>query len=206
MCPAPPLAFARGRVHELTGPARRTLAALLAGAAQTEGPVMWLRAAWRNERLCPQGVRGLADPGALITLACPRAGDILWCMEEALRAGCVALVIAEFTTPPDLRQVRRLHLAAAEGVARNREQGQQALAPLGLLLADDSADYRLAGVESRWALHPLPHPEPATKAQPDLGPGLWRLERLHSRALPPAQWPLSLGEGGPRINPGSGAL
>jgi len=188
LCPAPPLALARGRVHELTGPARRTLAALLAGAAQAEGPVLWLRANWRMERLCPQGMRGLADPGALITLDCPRAGDILWCMEEALRAGCVALVIAEIIAPPDLRQLRRLHLAAAEGLARNRRATQGAIAPLGLLVGDDTADSRVAGVESRWALHPLPAAD------------IWRLERLHARTLPPAQWHLGLGPNGPQIS------
>lgn len=194
LCPAPPLALARGRVHEVTGPARRTLAAFLAGAAQAEGPVLWLRAGWRNERLCPQGLRGLADPGALITLNCPRAGDVLWCMEEALRAGCVALVIAEIGAPPDLRQLRRLHLAAAEGVARNRMDARSsdtiALAPLGLLLDDDRADSRVAGVETRWALHPLSD-----------APACWRLERRHARALPPAQWRLHLGAQGLQITP-----
>ncbi len=196
LCPAPPLALARGRVHELTGPARRTLAALLAGAAQAEGPVLWLRAAWRSERLCPQGLRGLADPGALITLNCPRAGDVLWCMEEALRAGCVALVVAEISVPPDLRQLRRLHLAAAEGVARNRNgmrnDGRSSvgptLAPLGLLLDDDRADSQMAGVESRWSLHPLP-----------ADTAVWRLERRHARAQPPAQWWLHLEANAPRI-------
>lgn len=194
LCPAPPLVLARGRVHEATGPARRTLAAFLAGAAQAEGPVLWLRADWQRERLCPQGLSGLADPGALITLNCPRPGDVLWCMEEALRAGCVALVIAETGLPPDLRQLRRLHLAAAEGVARNRTGARSdgaALAPLGLLMDDGSADSRIAGVETRWALHPLPGK--------GTGSGGWRLERLHARALPPAQWRLALEADGLRI-------
>ncbi|KPQ08145.1 MAG: protein ImuA [Rhodobacteraceae bacterium HLUCCA12] len=190
LCPAQPLAFARGRVHELTGTARRTLATILAGAAQAEGPVFWLRPAWRNDRLCPQGLIGLADPGALIMVDCPRAEDVLWCMEEALRAGCVALVIAEFAVPPDLRQVRRLHLAAAEGLARSTGGDHQnaTLAPLGLLMADEAAEFRLAGVESRWALHP------------EVDSGDWRLARRHSRALPPAQWRLRLETGGVRID------
>lgn len=187
LCPAPPLAFARGRVHELTGPARRTLAALLAGVAQAEGPVLWLRPGWRAEMLCPQGLQGLADPGALITLACPRATDILWSMEEALRAGCVALVVAEFTDPPDLRQLRRLHLAAAEGVARNQGAAGAGPAPLGLLLAHEAADSRVAGVESRWALHP----QASARS--------WRLERLRARAAPPAQWQLRIGPQGAEI-------
>lgn len=172
LAPLPPMALARGRAHEVTGPARRLLAAIAAGAAQTEGPVMWLRPGWRREGLCPQGLLPFADPGALVQLACPREADILWSMEEALRAGCVALVVAEVARAPDLRQLRRLHLASTEGGARGK------LAPLGLLLAQDHAESRIAGVESRWSLAPWP----------DGGGYAWELARLHARNAPPARW------------------
>ncbi len=204
LCPVEPLALARGRAHELTGPARRTLAALLAGAAQAEGPVLWLHPAWQTGGLCPQGLRGLADPGALVNVACPCADDILWATEEALRAGCVALVVAEFTTAPDLRQLRRLHLAAAEGVARNRGLKGETLggrpAPLALLLAHERGDHRLTGVESRWALHPL-HPATSTETNAAPAPPEWRLDRLHARAAPPAAWRLRLEAQGPALAP-----
>ncbi|GAB4268699.1 MAG: hypothetical protein Kow0013_19630 [Pararhodobacter sp.] len=185
----PQMALARGRLHEATGAARRTLAALVAGAAQAEGPVLWLVPRWRAGGLCPQGLaRFMPDPGALITVGCPTAVDILWAMEEALRAGCVALVVAEIAETPDLRQVRRLHRAATEGCARAAQTG---VGPLGLVCAQDHAESRVAGVESRWALHPLP-PVPEAMAQAPR----WRLERQLARGLPPRDWVVDLPDRG----------
>lgn len=192
----PVMALARGRLHQATGPARRVLAAMAVGAAQAEGVVLWLRPAWRRERLCPQGLGAFADPGALILAAYPRAEDGLWAAEDALRSGAVALVVAELASTPELRQVRRLHLAAAEGVARARAAGA-ARAPLGLALAAEAGEAALAGVESRWRLAPLP---PASSAPPRLWRGsplpAWRLERLRARDAPPAAWRLEAIPGG----------
>jgi len=191
LAPLPHMALSRGRVHECVGPARRSLAAVIAGAAQAEGPVLWLRPGWYGEGLCPQGLAPLlADPGALIMVNCARPVDILWGMEEALRAGCVALVVAEIAESPDLRQVRRLHLAAGDGLARNRAEGRLSLAPLGVLLGYEVADSRVTGVESRWALHPLP-PLAA-------GPPRWRLDRQLVRGLPPKDWEVHLPRSGLR--------
>ena len=188
LAPLPQMTLARGRVHELTGPSRTTLAALAAAVAQAEGPVLWLRPGWRSEQLCPQGLRALLpDPGALIVVPCARPVDVLWSLEEALRAGCVALVLAELADAPDLRALRRLHLAAGEGLARNRQAGRVLPAPLGLVMACDSADSRIAGVESRWALHPLA-PTPEARRQ------RWRLDRLLTRSQPPRDWEI---DGGP---------
>lgn len=193
LTPLPQMALARGRVHEATGPARRTLAALAAGVAQGEGPVLWLRPKWGVEELCPQGLKPFVpDPGALILGGCCNAVDILWAAEEALRAGSVALVIAELAEAPDLRQLRRLHLAAADGLARNRLAGRISLAPLGVLFMHETASSRIPGVESRWALHPLP-PEPGSG--PALGvtsPPRWRLDRQMMRGQPPRDWVVDL--------------
>lgn len=193
--PLPVMTLARGRVHELTGASRHVLAAALAGRAQAEGPVLWLRPT-RGERLCPQGLLRFADPGALIAVVCRHPADMLWAAEEALQSGAVALVVAELATAPDLRQIRRLHRAAAEGVARagagssggsGGGSGGQRRAPLGALMMQEQSESRIAGVESRWALDPLP---PA----PD-GPA-WLLARLRARDAPPADWPLDPGPRG----------
>ena len=132
----------------------------------------------------------MPDPGALIVANCARAPDLLWGMEEALRAGCVALVVSEITEMPDLRQVRRLHLAAADGVMRNRLAGRVQPAPLGLLLAHETADARIAGVESRWALHPLPPrpPAPFETLRPGDDGVRGRLDRQLMRGAPPKDW------------------
>jgi protein ImuA len=190
--PVPVMRLARGRVHEVTGAARQVLAAALAGRGQGEGPVLWLRPEWGVEALCPQGLAAFADPGALVTVACPRAPDVLWAAEEALRSGSVALVLAELAAAPDLRQVRRLHRAAAEGVARARSgRAEDARrAPLGVLMMQDRAESRITGVESRWALHPLPRP-----ADGGGGPA-WQLERLLARGAPPGDWLLRPGARG----------
>jgi len=223
--PLPPLelltemALARGRVHEVTGSARRVLAAALAGRAQAEGPVLWLRPAWGAENLYPQGLAAFADPGALITVACPRAPDILWAAEEALASGAVALVIAELAAAPDLRQIRRLHRAATEGVARaagngagngagkaagkaagaagkhGAKAGSGRRAPLGVLMMHEDAGSRIAGIETRWALQSLPAPGDAPRER---GPA-WRLERLQARNAPPDAWPLRQKAGGLRV-------
>jgi protein ImuA len=203
LAPLPVMALARGRVHEATGPGRRTLAAMAAGVAQAEGPVLWLRPAWRREGLYPGGLKRFADPGALITVACPRRDDVLWAAEEALRAGCVALVVAELPVAPDLRQVRRLHLAAAEGVARARAaRGGGRTLPLGLVLAAEAPDSALAGVESRWSLAPLP---PQRGVAPVEWRGevlpVWRLDRLRARDAPPATWRVDWRPDGYRIAP-----
>ena len=162
----PDLAFERGRVHEICGASRRVLALATGGA--TTGPVLWIRPAWEPARINPEGMLRLIDPGRLIFLDAVREEDLLWSMEEALRAGILALVVTEVPRPPGLTPVRRLHLAAERGV----EAGG---APLGLLLTPGEGG--AAGIETRWSF------------TPDHAPGgveAWRLTRLRARALPPA--------------------
>ena len=177
---APALAY--GRVHELCGPDRRSLALMLAGAAR--GPVLWIAPAARPERLHAPGIAPFLDPGRLTLVDCPRPVDVLWSAEESLRqlAGAAAggVVVAELAAPPGLTPVRRLHLAAG-----GRTEGLQTLTvsgaglPLGLLLLPQ--DGGAAGVESRWHLAPR-------RAMADPGQGAWRLERRRARGAGPAAW------------------
>lgn len=162
--------LATGRVHEFCGPARHAMA--LAAAMATRGPVIWITPAWQPGRLNGEAVTRWIDPARLLVARARRAVDLLWCMEEALRAGAVPLVVAELPEPPPLTPVRRLHLAAQAG-------GAAARAPLGLVLTPGAGG--APGVESRW--HAAPdHTASLTR---------WRLSRTRARMAPPASWHLS---------------
>lgn len=166
--------LAPARLHEFCGGARRTLAALVMGAGA--GPVIWIFPGWQAERLMPDGLSRLADPGRLIFVAARRPEDLLCSMEEALRSGAAPLVVAELTAPPGLTPVRRLHLAAESGAAA--QHGPQA--PTGLILTP--GDGGAAGVESRWRMEAAAH-------------GGWRLSLLRARMMPPGDWSVMPGRG-----------
>lgn len=164
----PDIALAKTRAHEVCGAARRTFAMWLAG--QMTGPVLWIVPAWQRDQLNPDGMLAFADPARFLFAAPKRAEDVLWCVEESLRAGAVPLVVADLPGPPGLTPVRRMHLAA--------ESGEQTggIAPLGLLLTP--GDGGAPGVESRW--HMAPAHAGRTRR--------WRLERRRDRTLPPRVW------------------
>lgn len=168
--------LAGARAHEICGPARRRLALWL--AAETTGPVIWIRPAWHPDRLHMAGVHAEIDPGRLILVEPDRPEDMLWTMEETLRAGVVPLVVADLPDPPGLTPVRRLHLAAEAGVT--------AQGGLGLGLIVTPGDGGAAGVESRWRL------DPAHGAERDG----WRLARLRARDGGPATWNVARGADG----------
>lgn len=160
--------LARGRVHEACGPARHRLALWL--AAQTEGPVIWITPDWSTERLNPCGMMPIVDPARLILVHTNRADDLLWSMEEVLRAGVATLAIADMPGLPGLTPVRRMHLAAENGGAGKGD------APLGLLLTPGMGGAQ--GVESRWHLAP-DHRGRQSR---------WQLTRLRARAAPERIW------------------
>jgi protein ImuA len=164
------LTLRTGRVHEFCGTARRTLAMILAG--KTAGPVFWIAPSWAVGGPNPDGFHAFADPSRFTFVAPRRPEDLLWCMEEVLRAGVVPLVVADLPAPPAMTPVRRLHLAAETGAAAG------GTAPLGILLTPEGA---APGIESRWSLTPR-HDGDTTDR--------WHLTRLRARTAPEAAWPL----------------
>jgi protein ImuA len=173
------LTLRRGRVHEVCGPSRVMLAALVMAKAQ--GPVVWIRPGWATARLNPAGLQPLANPARLILVQAARDDGLLWAMEEALRSGAVPLVVAELLAPPGLTPIRRLHLAAEAGAEAARRDG--GTAPLGLVLLPGTGG--AAGVESRWHLAPAPSRSLLWSDEVS-----WTLTRQRARLAPPAAWRL----------------
>jgi len=110
--PTDPLDLRPRRVHEAEGRGRRAFA--LFQAVRHPGPLVWILPSHIPElpmlRGLPRGV------GERLHLFRPVGEtDVLWCIEEALRAAPVSLVIAEPEKPLSLTAGRRLQLAAEAG-------------------------------------------------------------------------------------------
>jgi len=164
------LSLTPARAHEFCGPARHTLALIVARAFT--GPVIWIAPGWGKDRLHGAGIGEMINPARLLFVSPGRTEDILWSMEESLRAGCAPLVVCDCPAIPGLTPVRRLHLAAETAA---REHGA---APLGLLLIAGNGG--APGVESRWYM---------AQAH-NKGRTAWRLERRRARMAPPKVWHL----------------
>ncbi|UWQ23765.1 hypothetical protein K3553_12355 [Leisingera aquaemixtae] len=200
------IALEHGRTHEACGPARHRFALWLAAAAQktarnsawqtapetAPAPVLWLLPPRGGRPLNPEGLAACASPARFLFVQAARTEDQLWAMEEALRSGAAALVVAELPEPPAMTPVRRLHLAAEAG-------GCFGPAPLGLLLTPGQGGAQ--GIESRWHLAPAHNRAACNRLRHDLPPcgqaaggegtapqSCWSLQRLRARTLPPRSW------------------
>lgn len=136
-----PFALRPARVHEAEGRGRRAFA--LFQALRHPGPLVWILPAHLFElpmlRGLPPGV------GERLHLLRPSGEtDLLWCIEETLRATPVGLVIAEPQKPLSLTAGRRLQLAAEAGHST------------GLLLIREGAGSN--ATETRWTCEPLASP------------------------------------------------
>lgn len=131
------------RVHEVCGPGATGFAA--ACVAQVQGPLIWIRESWRPEVLNPLGLSAFFDPARLLIAQAGSQTDALAAMEEALRDGAVRLVVIQITQPLDLREGRRLQLAARAGNTT------------GLCLIPEGAGSNAA--ETRWRADPLVDPQ-----------------------------------------------
>ena len=132
------------RVHEVCGPGATAFAAIAAAAA---APVLWVCEAWRTETLTPLGLTPILDPAGLLVACTPGQPDSLAVAEEALRDGSAPVVVVEITRPLDLREGRRLQLAAGTGKAT------------GLCLIPEGMGSNAA--ETRWRCAPVFDPAAA---------------------------------------------
>ena len=120
------------------------------------------------------------DPARIALVRTTRDDDILWALEEGLRAPGIAAVIGELGRLPMVAG-RRLQLAAERsgGVAlllRRWRTGAQA----------EAERARPSAAVTRWRVAPLPSvPEPD---EPGIGQPRWRIELLRCRGAEPAEW------------------
>ena len=160
------------------GPAAAAfLAALLARHARAGecGPVLVCQSrggAARFGRLHGPGWRDLGlEPADLLILRARREKDVPWAMEEGLRCGALAAVLAEAESI-EFTASRRLALAAAEG------------ATPALLLRHDELGPTSAAL-TRWRVTALPgRADPFDEGAPGLP--RWRLALVRARGGRPA--------------------
>jgi protein ImuA len=142
---ADPMALLPARVHEAQGRDRRAFA--LFQAARTKGPLAWIIPAHIPELPLLSGLpQGVSE--RLYLFRPEGETDLLWTVEEALRAVPVALVIAEPQQALSLTAGRRLQLAA--------EAGQTT----GLMLIREDAGSN--ATETRWTCEPAAGPADST--------------------------------------------
>lgn len=134
--PAFPLRPAR--VHEVCGAAARGFAAV---AAAPMARALWLRETWQRETLNPVGLSAFLDPARLLVAQAADQTDLLAVTEEALRDGSVPLVVLDISQRLNLREGRRLQLAAKAGGAT------------GLCLISEGMGSNAA--ETRWQARPI---------------------------------------------------
>jgi protein ImuA len=124
-------------------------------------------------------VHGL-DPRRVVLVQAPRDAEILWAMEEGLRAPGILAVVGEVGSLPAVAS-RRLQLAAERSgitaflLRRWRDGGQAARERV---LPNAAA--------TRWRIAALPsHP---LRSEPGVGRPRWRVELLRCRGGEPACW------------------
>src|SRR6202022_2857763 len=186
--------LARGALHEILGASGdeedgALAAAFAAGivgrlAATGDGLVLWClpRPDLYGPGLAAHGL----DPERLVLVRAPRDDEILWAMEEGLRAPGIAAVVGEVGALPAVAS-RRLQLAAERSgiialLLRRWRDGGQAAPERALPNA----------AVTRWRVAALPSQPP--REEPGVGRPRWRVELLRCRGGEPACWEVEVAD------------
>jgi protein ImuA len=124
------------------------------------------------------------DPGRLVLVQAPRDAEILWAMEEGLRASGIVAVVGEVGTLPAVAS-RRLQLAAERSgvtalLLRRWRDGGQAARERALPNA----------AMTRWRVTALP--SRPLRSEPGVGRPRWRVELLRCRGGESACWEMEV--------------
>jgi protein ImuA len=190
--------LALGAVHEILGAggdeeegaapagfAAGILARL--GAEAGDGPVLWCLK--RPDLYGPGLVAHGLDPARLVLVTAPRDDDVLWAVEEGLRAGPtsgLAAVVGEVARLPMVAG-RRLQLAAERSgvtllLLRRWRNAAEAAAERE----------RPSAAVTRWRVAALPSADIA--GEPGIGRLRWRVELLRSRGGVPDGWDVEVAD------------
>ncbi|MFN4155894.1 MAG: ImuA family protein [Paracoccaceae bacterium] len=101
------------RVHEVFGPSALGFAAMAAGSVR--GGLLWIYEVWHTDPPQPLGLVPFLDPARLLIACTTDQTNSLAVAEEALKDGAIAFVVIELSRPLNLREGRRLQLAAKAG-------------------------------------------------------------------------------------------
>lgn len=137
--PTPGARLRCGRVHEIMGAGADMFA--VASSAQSEADVVWIALGRDLQTLCPAGLEPHLPPDRILLVEAVSRGEILWAMDQALRANGGFTVIADMPNAPSLKESRHLQLAAEQGGG------------LGLILLRGHAGTSAA--QTRWNCEPL---------------------------------------------------
>jgi protein ImuA len=178
--------LARGALHEILGAGgdeedgalAAAFAAGILGRLAGDGTVLWClpRPDLYGHGLAAHGL----DPAHIVLVRAPRDGEILWAMEEGLRAPGIAAVVGEVGTLAAVAS-RRLQLAAERSgitaflLRRWRDSGQAAR----------ERNLPNAAV-TRWRVAALP--SQPLRGEPGVGRPRWRVELLRCRGGESACW------------------
>src|SRR6516225_10624785 len=180
--------LARGALHEILGMGGdeedgALAAAFAAGilgrlAAADDGMVLWCLP--RTDLYGPGLAAHGLDPARLVLVRAPRNAEILWAMEEGLRAPSIAAVVGEVGSLAAVAS-RRLQLAAERSgitafLLRRWRVGGQAAHERALPNA----------AVTRWRIAALP--SKSLPGEPGVGRPRWRIELLRCRGGEPASW------------------
>jgi protein ImuA len=181
--------LARGALHEILGTGGDEEDGALAAAFGAHflgrlgnSPILWClpRLDLYGPGLAAHGL----DPRRVVLVRASRNAEILWAMEEGLRAPGIAAVVGEIRSLPMVAS-RRLQLAAERSgiialLLRRWREGGQASRERALPNA----------AVTRWRVAALPSRPP--REEPGVGFPRWRVELLRCRGGDPACWELEV--------------
>ncbi len=186
--------LARGALHEILGAggdeedgalAAAFAAGILGRLTRTgDGTVLWCHS--RPDLYGPGLAAHGLNPARLVLVRASRDAEILWAMEEGLRAPGIAAVVGEVGTLAAVAS-RRLQLAAERSgitaflLRRWRDGGQ----------ASRERNLPNAAV-TRWRIAVLP--SQPLRGEPGVGRPRWRVELLRCRGGEPACWEVEVAD------------